>query len=76
MSVDKIECGVYNVHRNPQGSLYIYRMGKRTLPPRVFLVIWSEYLALKYGPKVVYMDLRDFLVTGYIHIGGVGVALV
>jgi len=35
----------------------------------------SEYLALKYGPKVVYMDLKDFLVTGYIHIVGVGVAL-
>ena len=45
------------------------------VPYRVFLGILSEYLALKYGPKVVYMDLGDFLVTGYIHIWGVGVAL-
>jgi hypothetical protein len=35
----------------------------------------SEYLALKYGPQVVYMDFRDFLVLAYIHGGGGGVAL-
>ena len=40
--VDKIENGVYNVHRNPQGSLYTYIEGKRTLPPRVFQGILSE----------------------------------
>jgi len=51
-------------------------MGKRTLPPRVFQGILSEYLALKYGLKVVYTNLGYFLVTGYIHIRGVGVALV
>jgi hypothetical protein len=33
---------VYNVHRNPQGSLYTYIEGKRTLPPRVFQGILSE----------------------------------
>ena len=74
--VDKIRYGVYNVHRNPQGSLYTYTEGKRTLPPRVFQGILSEYLALKYGPKVVYTNLGYFLVTGYIHIWGVGGALV
>jgi len=35
----------------------------------------SEYLALKYGPQVVYIDFRDFLVIAYIHGGGGGVAL-
>jgi hypothetical protein len=57
---------VYNVIRNPQGSLYIYTKGKCTFPPRVFQGILSEYLALKYGPIVVYMDFRDFLVMLYI----------
>ena len=75
MSIDKIEYGVYNVHRNPPGSIYIYIEGKYTYPLGVFQGILSEYLALKYGPKVVYMNLRDFLVTGYIHIHGGGVAL-
>ena len=73
--VDKIGYGVYNVHRNPQGSLYTYIKGKRTLPPRVFQGILSEYLALKYGPQVVYMDFRDFLVSAYIHIHGGGCTL-
>jgi len=35
----------------------------------------SEYLALKYGPQVVYMDFRDFLVIAYIHGGGGACAL-
>jgi hypothetical protein len=64
--LDKIDNRVYNVIRNPQGSLYIYTKGKCTFPPRVFLGILSEYLALKYGPKVVYMDSGDFLVSVYI----------
>jgi hypothetical protein len=53
--LDKIGNRVYNVHRNHQGGLYIYTKGKYTLPPRVFQGILSEYLALKYGPIVVYM---------------------
>ena len=73
--LDKIENRVYNVHRNPQGSLYIYIKAKCTLPPRVFQGILSEYLALKCSPIVVYMDLGYFLVTGYIHIHGGGVVL-
>ena len=56
------------------GYISIYQVNIQ-LPPRVFLGILSEYLALKYGPKVVYMDFKDFLVTGYIHIGGGGLAL-
>ena len=64
--LDKIGNRVYNVHRNPQGSLYIYTQGKYTFPPRVFQGILSEYLALKCSPIVVYMDLGYFLVTGYI----------
>jgi hypothetical protein len=55
IALDKIGNRVYNVIRNPQGSLYIYTKGKYTLPPRVFQGILSEYLALKYGPIVVYM---------------------
>ena len=47
--LDKIGNRVYNVYRNPQGSLYIYTKGKCTFPPRVFQGILSEYLALKYG---------------------------
>jgi len=66
---------VYNVYGNPQGGLYTYPRPICTFPLGVFQGILSEYLALKYGPKVVYMDLGDFLVTGYIHIGGGGVAL-
>jgi hypothetical protein len=66
MSIDKIGYGVYNVHRNPPGSIYIYIGGKCTLPPRVFQGILSEYLALKCSPIVVYMDFRDFLVMLYI----------
>ena len=41
----------------------------------IFQGILSEYLALKYGPQVVYMDFRDFLVTGYIYPHIVGCAL-
>ena len=66
--LDKIGNRVYNVHRNPQGSLYIYTEGKYTFPPRVFQGILSEYLALKCSPIVVYMDLGYFLVTRYISI--------
>ena len=66
--LDKIDNRVYNVHRNPQGSLYIYTEGKCTFPPRVFQGILSEYLALKCSPIVVYMDLGYFLVTGYVSI--------
>jgi len=33
---------------------------------RVFLGILSEYIALKYGPRVVYMDFGDFLAFVYI----------
>ena len=69
--LDKIDNRVYNVHRNPQGSLHIYTEGKCTFPPRVFQGILSEYLALKCSPIVVYMDLGYFLVTGYIY-GGRG----
>ena len=41
--VDKIENGVYNVHRNPQGGLYTYPRPIFRFPPRVFLGILSEY---------------------------------
>ena len=67
---------MYNVIRNPQGAYISILKVNVQLPHRVFLVILSEYLALKYGPKVVYIDPGDFLVTGYIHIGGGVVALV
>jgi hypothetical protein len=67
---------VYNVYGNPQGGLYTYPRPICTFPLGIFQGILSEYLALKYGPKVVYTNLGYFLVTGYIHIGGVGVALV
>jgi len=33
---------------------------------RVFPGILSEYIALKYGPRVVYMDFGDFLASVYI----------
>ena len=47
-----------------------------TYPLGIFQGILLEYLALKYSPQVVYMDLRDFLVTGYIpiYIGGCALA--
>ena len=67
MSIDKIGYGVYNVHRNPPGSIYIYIGGKYTYPLGVFQGILSEYLALKCSPIVVYMDFRDFLVMLYIY---------
>ena len=44
-------------------------------PLGIFQGILSEYLALKYGPQVVYMDFRDFLVIAYIHGGGGACAL-
>ena len=66
MSIDKIGYGVYNVHRNPPGSIYTYIEGKYTYPLGVFQGILSEYLALKCSPIVVYMDFRDFLVMLYI----------
>ena len=64
--LDKIDNRVYNVHRNHQGGLYTYTRPIFTFPLGVFQGILSEYLALKYGPQVVYMDFRDFLVTGYV----------
>ena len=66
--LDKIGNRVYNVHRNHQGGLYIYTIAIYTYPLGVFQGILSEYLALKYGPIVVYMDLGYFLVTGYVSI--------
>ena len=73
--LDKIGNRVYNVHRNHQGGLYIYTIAIYTYPLGVFQGILSEYLALKYGPQVVYMDFRDFLVSAYIHIYGGGCTL-
>ena len=50
----------------PQGAyIYILRVNIQ-LPPRVFLGILSEYLALKYGPELVNKDFGDFLVLVYI----------
>ena len=74
MSIDKIGYEVYNVHRNPLGSIYTYIGGKYTYPLGVFQGILSEYLALKCSPIVVYIDFRDFLVTGYVCIWGVAVS--
>ena len=67
MSIDKIGYGVYNVHRNPPGSIYTYIEGKYTYPLGVFQGILSEYLALKCSPIVVYMDTGDFLAMLYIY---------
>ena len=64
--LDKIDIKVYNVHRNHQGGLYTYTRPIFTFPLGVFQGILSEYLALKYGPIVVYMDSGDFLVSVYI----------
>ena len=72
--VDKIGYGVYNVHRNPQGSLYIYTIPILELPPRVFLGILSEYCTHKYSPELVNKDFGDFLVLVHILYMGVGVA--
>ena len=44
----------------------IYTRPNYTYPLGIFQGILSEYLALKYGPQVVYMDFGYFLVTGYI----------
>jgi hypothetical protein len=41
--VDKIEIGVYNVHRNPRGAFTPILNLFLELPPRVFLGILSEY---------------------------------
>ena len=66
--LDKIDNRVYNVIRYHQGGLtsildlFIYT------PLGIFQGILSEYLALKYGPQVVYTNLGYFLVTGYISI--------
>ena len=67
IALDKIDKRVYNVIRYHQGGLYIYTIDICTYPLGVFQGILSEYLALKYGPMVVYIDFRDFLVTGYIY---------
>ena len=53
----------------------IYTRPIYTYPLGIFQGILSEYLALKYGPQVVYMDFRNFLVTGYIYPHIVGCAL-
>jgi hypothetical protein len=53
----------------------IYTRPNYTYPLGIFQGILSEYLALKYGPQVVYMDFKDFLVTGYIYPHIVGCAL-
>ena len=66
--VDKIEIGVYNVHRNPRGAFTPILNLFLEVPPRVFLGILSEYLALKYGPELVNKNFGDFLVTVYISI--------
>ena len=46
-------------------------------PLGIFQGILSEYLALKYGPQVVYMDFKDFLVIAYIpiQVGGCALAM-
>ena len=75
IALDKIDKRVYNVIRYHQGGLYIYTIDICTYPLGIFQGILSEYLALKYGPQVVYMDFRDFLVTGYIYPHIVGCAL-
>ena len=51
----------------PRGAYISILRVNVQLPPRVFQGILSEYLALKCSPIVVYMDFRDFLVTGYIY---------
>ena len=73
--LDKIDNRVYNVIRYHQGGLYTYTRPIYTYPLGIFQGILSEYLALKYGPQVVYMDFRDFLVIAYIHGGGGACAL-
>ena len=47
--LDKIGNRVYNVIRNPQGAYISILRVNIQLPPRVFLVILSEYLTLKYS---------------------------
>ena len=64
--VDKIEIGMYNVHRNPRGAFTPILDLFLEVPPRVFPGILSEYLALKYGPELVNKDFGDFLVIAYI----------
>ena len=64
--VDKIEIGVYNVHRNPRGAFTPILDLFLEVPPRVFLGILSEYLAQKYSPELVNKNFGDFLVTVYI----------
>jgi len=66
IALDKIDKRVYNVIRYHQGGLYIYTIDICTYPLGIFQGILSEYLALKYGPQVVYMDFRDFGVLAYI----------
>ena len=64
--VDKIEIGVYNVHRNPRGAFTPILDLFLEVPPRVFLGILSEYLAQKYSPELVNKYFGDFLVILYI----------
>ena len=67
--LDKIEIGVYNVHRNPRGAFTPILDLFLEVPPRVFLGILSEYLALKYGPELVNTTFGKFLVMVYISMG-------
>ena len=64
--LDKIEIGVYNVHRNPRGAFTPILDLFLEVPPRVFLGILSEYLAQKYSPELVIKDFGDFLVMLYV----------
>jgi hypothetical protein len=73
--LDKIEIGVYNVHRNPRGAFTPILDLFLEVPPRVFLGILSEYLAQKYSPELVNKDFGDFLVMLYVIGGHRGVAL-
>ena len=49
--VDKIEIGVYNVHRNPRGAFTPILDLFLEVPPRVFPGILSEYSPQKYGQE-------------------------
>ena len=64
--VDKIEIGMYNVHRNPRGAFTPILDLFLEVPPRVFLGILSEYLAQKYSPELVNTTFGKFLVSVYI----------
>ena len=58
--------GCIIVLRNPRGAFTPNLSVNVQMVYRVFPGILSEYLALKYGPRVVYMDFGDFLASAYI----------